>query len=104
MEFGKTPSFWYESGIVLGRLDRLKGANMAIVRHLDPPQPSVEARHTGTTCTYSVVRDEKGAAYLQIDTYGSSNRQIPGKKSQSIRFASQAVGELKQILRDEFPS
>jgi hypothetical protein len=77
---------------------------MAIVRHLDRVQPSVEARHTETTCTYSVVRDEKGAAYLQIDTYGSSNRKIPGKKSQSIRFASQAVQELKQILQEEFPS
>ena len=40
--------------------------------------------------------------YLQVDTYGSRQRRIPGKKSQSIRFAPEAVQQLKAILAKHF--
>jgi hypothetical protein len=63
---------------------------------------TIEARHTETDCTYTIVRDDRGVAFLQIDTYGSRNRQIAGKKSQSIRFAPEAIRELKQILDRHF--
>jgi hypothetical protein len=75
---------------------------MAIVRHLDHQQLSVEAVHSETECTHSLVRDSKGATYLQIDTYGSKARQITGKKSQSIRFAPEAIRELKDIIATHF--
>jgi len=75
---------------------------MAIVRHLELQQLSVEAAHSETECTYSIVRDRAGAMYLQIDTYGSRERKIAGKKSQSIRFAPEAIRELKQILASQF--
>lgn len=75
---------------------------MAIVRHLEPQELMVEARHSETECTYSIVVQREGAAYLQIDTYGSAERKIAGKKSQSIRFAPEAIRELKQILARHF--
>jgi hypothetical protein len=75
---------------------------MAIVRHLEEQSLSVEARHTETECTYSIVRDRDGTTYLQVDTYGSKQRTIAGKKSQSIRFAPEAVRELRQILARHF--
>jgi len=56
---------------------------------------------TEADCTYSIVVDDQGR-YLQIDTYGSTNRQIPGKKSQSIRFAPEAIEQLKTLLKEEF--
>jgi hypothetical protein len=75
---------------------------MAIVRHLERQNLSVEVPHSETDCTYSVVYDKDGATYLQIDTYGSRARKISGKKSQSIRFAPEAIRELRQILDTEF--
>jgi hypothetical protein len=69
---------------------------MAIVRHLEEQQLQIEASHTETECTYSLVKDKDGTRYLQIDTYGSSERKIEGKKSQSIRFSPDAVAELKR--------
>jgi hypothetical protein len=75
---------------------------MAIVRHLEEQALQVEASHTETKCTYSLVRGKDGTKYLQIDTYGSSDRKIEGKKSQAIRFAPEAVAELRQIIGRHF--
>ena len=72
---------------------------MAIVRRLEPRTIHSASRHTETECTYSIVRDSSGAAYLQIDTYGSSERKITGKQSQSIRFSKEAVLQLNEIVR-----
>jgi hypothetical protein len=69
---------------------------------LEPQQLATEAQHSETECTYSVVRDRDGARFLQIDTYGSRQRKIAGKKSQSIRLAPEAIRELKKILSTEF--
>ena len=76
---------------------------MAIVRHLQEQPLHVEASHTETECTYCLVKDREGNRYLQVDTYGSSGRKIEGKKSQSIRFAPEAIRELKGIISLYFP-
>ena len=75
---------------------------MAIVRHLEEHSLQIEARYTETECTYSLVKDRDGTKYLQIDTYGSGERKIEGKKSQSIRFAPEAVSELRRIIARHF--
>ena len=77
---------------------------MAIVRHIEEQPLQIEAGHSETQCTYSIVKDKEGTKYLQIDTYGSSERKIKGKKSQSIRFSPEALAELKGILVRHFPS
>jgi hypothetical protein len=43
-----------------------------------------------------------GKKFLQMGTYGSSARKIPGKKSQSIRFSPEAIDQLKLILKNKF--
>jgi len=63
---------------------------MAIVRKLESIQLDRDSKHSEVNCTYAVVEDDKGSKYLQIDTYGSKTRKIPGKKSQSIRFSPEA--------------
>ena len=75
---------------------------MAIIRRLEPQPLQVEAKHTEVDATYSVVKDGDGQRYLQIDTYGSSDRKLQGKKSQSIRFAPEAITELRAILERHF--
>ena len=76
---------------------------MAIVRRLDELALQIEAKHTETDGTYSVVKDRDGKKYLQIDTYGSSTRRIAGKKSQSIRFSREAIRQLRGIIMKHFP-
>jgi hypothetical protein len=74
---------------------------MAIVRQLVLQQLEGEAPHSEADCTYSLIPTPEGT-YLQIDTYGSRRRQIVGKKSQSIRFAPEAIEQLKGILSQHF--
>lgn len=75
---------------------------MAIVRKLDSLSLERDSTHTEVECTYSIIMDDEGRKYLQVDTYGSTARQIPGKKSQSIRFAPEVVTQLKAVLADNF--
>ncbi len=76
---------------------------MAIVHRLVSQELEVETPHTHVEGTFSVVNQD-GQRCLQIDTYGSSGRKIPGKKSQSIRFAPSALEQLRRILQEHFPS
>ncbi len=75
---------------------------MAIVRRLESLSLERDPTHTEVERTYSIVIYNDGRKYLQVDTYGSTARQIPGKKSQSIRFAPEAVMQLKAVLADNF--
>ena len=75
---------------------------MAIVRKLEPMTLEVEAKHTEVNSTYTIIVDRSGEKYLQIDTYGSKMRKIPGKKSQSIRFSPETINQLKAIINKEF--
>lgn len=73
---------------------------MAVVRELVKQDIEKESRHTEVKCTYSIV-EWKGQKYLQIDTYESATRKIPGKKSQSIRFSPDAIKQLLVIIERE---
>jgi hypothetical protein len=75
---------------------------MAIVRRLNHLAMEKDTPHSEVDCTYSIIHDEAGRRYLQVDTYGSKVRQIPGKKSQSIRFAPEAIEQLKALLATKF--
>ena len=75
---------------------------MAIVRKLKRITLEGRSSHTEVKdCTYSVVSDDAGRKFLQIDTYGSAHRKMPDKKSQSIRFSPEAIAQLKRILAEE---
>jgi hypothetical protein len=75
---------------------------MAIVRCLEPKGSQATGVHTETYATYAIVVDGAGDKHLQIDTYGSATRKLPGKKSQSIRLTPEAVEQLKQIISVHF--
>jgi len=51
--------------------------------------------------SYSVF-DINGEKYFQIDTYGSSDRQILGKTSQTIQFDKNVAKKIIEILSKEF--
>jgi hypothetical protein len=75
---------------------------MALVRKLEKKILERESKHTEAECTYSVVSDDSGEKYLQLDTYGSRHRQEQGKQSQTLRFSPEAIEQLKIILQREF--
>jgi hypothetical protein len=75
---------------------------MAIVKKLYPIYLDRASKHSYVNCTYAIITDDLGDKYLQIDTYGSATRKIPGKKSQSIRFSPEAIDQLKEILKRDF--
>lgn len=58
--------------------------------------------HNSTACTYTTFVDDNGNRYLQLDTYGSDERQIPGKVSQTLQFNAQSAAKLLEIIRECF--
>jgi hypothetical protein len=59
-------------------------------------------RHTDVDCGYAVV-SHGGAPALLLETYGSSQRAIPGKTSQSLLLERDAALQLSQLIRRAFP-
>jgi hypothetical protein len=74
---------------------------MATVNALRKIALERDSKHSNAECTYSVITDELGQKLLQIDTYGSPLREMPGKKSQSIRFTPEAIKQLMFIIQTE---
>jgi hypothetical protein len=60
-----------------------------------------ERRHGDVNCGYRWF-DVDGQRILQLDTYGSDERQIPGKVSQSIQLDEQGARDLLSIIRRTF--
>lgn len=57
--------------------------------------------HEKVYATYSTF-DNYGEHYVQIDTYGRSDREQPGKISQSIQFDKETASYLVDLLKSEF--
>lgn len=53
-------------------------------------------------CGYNAV-DVQGARVLQLETYGSMDREIPGKVSQVIQLDEAGARKLKAIIESAFP-
>ncbi|WP_440579987.1 hypothetical protein [Streptomyces sp. PT19] len=45
----------------------------------------------------------EGRRILQLDTYGSTERLIPDKISQSIQLDAESARELLKLITDSFP-
>ena len=57
--------------------------------------------HCKVQATFSVFEID-GQKYFQIDTYGKSDREIPGKISQTIQLDKECAKFLVEKLRKEF--
>ena len=72
---------------------------MALIKNIKHLKLEKLVNHSDAECTFDVL-EERGQKFLQLDTYGSSDRQFQGKKSQSIRFTPEALLVLKQIIQN----
>ncbi|MEI7847354.1 MAG: methionyl-tRNA formyltransferase [Chloroflexota bacterium] len=57
--------------------------------------------HKKALTTYSIF-EEGGLKYLQIDMYGSEDREMPEKVSQVVQFDKEAAQYLVSLLVREF--
>lgn len=73
---------------------------MALVKKLERINMDRNSVHGEVDATVTVFQDDDGTKFLQIDTYGSPEREIPGKKSQSIQFGPEGMAALREILAD----
>ncbi|TCP20913.1 hypothetical protein EV656_11534 [Rhodovulum adriaticum] len=75
---------------------------MAFVRHIQRDDREIRSIHpTQLDCKY-IVQDKDGRKVLQLNTYGSEDRDIPGKLSQTLQFSEGSAKELYEILKREF--
>ena len=58
--------------------------------------------HGVVECGYTIF-EQGGTRYLQLDTYGSEERQIPGKTSQSIQLNAHSAAKLRVLIDKTFP-
>lgn len=75
---------------------------MALVTNIGKGTKNRYSIHKKTECTYFILDAADDKKYLQLETDGSADRQIPGKVSQSIQFSPEAIRQLKEILSREF--
>jgi hypothetical protein len=72
-----------------------------ITRFLHRPDSQPNFR-TEVECGWNAAEVE-GRTLLRLETYGSVDREIPGKRSQSLELDEQAARELMTILKRAFP-
>lgn len=72
--------------------------DIAKIEKLDKDRNTI---HEKVYTTYSSF-DKFEEHYLQIDMYGRSDRELPGKISQSIQFDRETASYLIDLLKKEF--
>jgi hypothetical protein len=58
---------------------------------------------TEVDCGYAVI-ELGGRTYLHLETYGSSDRKIPGKVSQTPQLDAERAAELRRMIERAFPN
>lgn len=76
--------------------------HMALINEFQEVEGATQRRHGPVTCGYRTFVVE-GEVLLQLDTYGSAERQIPDKISQSIQLNVEGARELMSLLVEVFP-
>ncbi|MEU1268938.1 hypothetical protein [Streptomyces sp. NPDC005799] len=75
---------------------------MALIEEFQSVSSDSQKLHGPVTCGYRTFTVD-GRRVLQLDTYGSPDRQIHGKISQSIQLDRDSARDLLKIIEDSFP-
>ena len=75
---------------------------MAIVTRFSRVTKDRVGRPKNTECGFCPVEID-GRTYLLLESYGSADRAIPGKVSQSLHLDRQRAADLKALLEQQFP-
>ena len=74
---------------------------MALIRQFLPSTMTRNSVHDEIEAKYAVFEYDN-RVFVQIDSFGRSTREIPGKKSQTIQLDKVSATQLYKILRDAF--
>ncbi|MEX0327649.1 MAG: hypothetical protein AB3N07_02910 [Ruegeria sp.] len=75
---------------------------MALVTQFERDERDFRSLHpTQVVCKYLVSLND-GKKVLQLNTYGSAEREIPDKLSQTLQFDEKPARQLLAILNEEF--
>jgi len=74
---------------------------MALIRRFERKAMERNALHDEIEATYSVFEHDD-RVLLQIDSYGRAEREMPGKKSQTIQLDREGAVALFEIIKREF--
>lgn len=75
---------------------------MAFIARFEQRPIEPKRVHDDVLCGYAFA-DVGNRRILQLETYGSRERQIPGKVSQSLQLDEERAKALKQIIEHTFP-
>lgn len=75
---------------------------MALIASFESRPITVSRVHQPVECGYAAA-DVGGQRVLQLETYGSRDREMPGKVSQSLQLDEDGARKLKRILEAAFP-
>lgn len=75
---------------------------MALVKRFEARPIEPKRVHDAVVCGYASAVIQ-GRRILQLETYGSPDREIPGKVSQSLQVDEEGARTLKRILERAFP-
>ncbi|MBE9158508.1 hypothetical protein IQ265_16950 [Nodosilinea sp. LEGE 06152] len=74
---------------------------MALVENIELLRKDRQSIHKPVECCAFVI-SESGEKYIQIDTYGSEERQQAGRISQTIQFSKKAAKQLKEMIENTY--
>jgi hypothetical protein len=74
---------------------------MALIKSFEHKSMDRNSIHDGIDATYTIFQRD-GRKFIQVDSYGRAEREIPGKKSQTFQLDEKSARELFDILRDCF--
>jgi hypothetical protein len=76
---------------------------MALIREFTRIHKESHRVHDPVECGWTLF-EINGTTLVQLETYGSSERQVVGKVSQSIQLDEAGAADLLRILRQAFPA
>ncbi|OMC19065.1 hypothetical protein A5736_13895 [Mycobacterium sp. SP-6446] len=74
---------------------------MALINEFQQVGSERNGVHKPVSCGWRSFQVD-GRTFLQLDTYGSDERQIPNKISQSIQLDREAAETLLNLIRNTF--
>ena len=75
---------------------------LALVTGIEKLDQKVRGTHPTRLVAKYLVGESDGKTVFQLNTYGSDDRQMPDKLSQTIQFNEKAARQLWDALKKEF--
>lgn len=75
---------------------------MAVIRSFSPGHQNVQVHPTEVDCYFQTVTAGDGTRYLHLTTFGSDDRELPGKSSQSFQLNVASARDLVRVIEETF--